>query len=360
MASEDQADETSKTEPPTGKRLSEARSKGQLAISEEVKHWFSILACLIFLWLFATPISLGMVSGLTPLISKADQFSITGMNALEFTLELFMPAAVPILSLMALLMLLIYLSGFIQVGPYFHPERLAPDLARLNPVAGFNRLFSVQAVISLFKTLAKFIVIAILVFWLLVPEVERSEMLVGMDGTAQMAWVLDFSLSITWAVVIFHLFIAAADWAYIKFDYTKKLRMTKSEVKDEARQSEGDPKVKAKLRQVRLKRSRQRMMAAVPKATVVITNPTHFAVALRYDRDSMGAPVCVAKGLNHLAKRIRELAKESEVPVLENPPLARALYATVEIDDEIPVEHYRAVAEIISFLSRSKAKRLLP
>ena len=158
------------------------------------------------------------------------------------------------------------------------------------------------------------------------------------------------------AVAMVMILIAGADWFYARFAYLRKMRMTKQEVKDEQKQTEGDPMVKARLRSLRMQRARQRMMAAVPKADVVVTNPTHFACALKYDSDKMNAPTLVAKGQDFMALRIRQIATENDVPIVENAPLARALYATVELDKEIPPQHYKAVAEVISYVFRLKGK----
>jgi flagellar biosynthetic protein FlhB len=157
-------------------------------------------------------------------------------------------------------------------------------------------------------------------------------------------------------VVLMVFVLAAADWFYQRWAFTQQMKMTKQEIKDEHKQTEGDPMIKGRLRALRMQRARQRMMAAVPKASVVVTNPTHYAVALQYDQDSNGAPVLVAKGVDLIAKRIRDLATENEVPIVENPPLARALYATVELDEEIPPEHYKTVAEIIGYVMKLKGE----
>jgi len=189
-------------------------------------------------------------------------------------------------------------------------------------------------------------------------DLEAVDAYAGLPAGALMERVWWLSVKLMIAVLAVMSAIAGLDWLYQRFDFTKQQRMTRQEIKDEFKQTEGDPMVKARLRQIRMERARQRMMAAVPEADVVITNPTHYAVAMKYEVDSMGAPKVVAKGVDHLALRIRELAKEHDVPVMENPPLARALCAAVEIDQEVPPEHYKAVAEIIAYVFRLQGRRL--
>jgi len=190
------------------------------------------------------------------------------------------------------------------------------------------------------------------------PEREALAALVQLDLVKVLPFAKDLAIRMMACVLAAMTAIAALDYAYQRWEYMKRQRMTKQEVKDEFKQSEGDPTVKAKIRQVRQERSRRRMMAAVPEASVVIANPTHYAVALKYDHGQSGAPTCVAKGVDALALRIRETAEANNVPVVENPPLARALYGAVDIDDEIPLEHYKAVAEIIGFVMRNAKGRV--
>jgi flagellar biosynthetic protein FlhB len=178
--------------------------------------------------------------------------------------------------------------------------------------------------------------------------------LAAVDIFAMLDYLRRETVRLTFIVLLIVTVMAAADYVYQRWSFLQQMRMTKQEVKDEHKQTEGDPMIKSRLRSLRMQRARQRMMAAVPKASVVITNPTHYAVALKYDMDAMGAPILVAKGADLIALRIRELADENEVPIVENPPLARALFATVELDQEVPPEHYKAVAEVISYVMKLK------
>jgi len=218
-------------------------------------------------------------------------------------------------------------------------------------MSGAKRLFSKQALANFVKGLAKLGLIGALMGWLLWPERHRLDALVMTDVAALMDLTRTLSIKLLGAVVGVLAIIAALDYLFQYRTWFQRQKMSLREMKEEFKHSEGDPTVKARIRQIRVERSRKRMMAAVPKASVVITNPTHYAVALQYDR-GMNAPLCVAKGIDGLALRIREVAREHGVPVVENPPLARALHATVEIDREIPAEHYKAVAEVIGYVMR--------
>jgi flagellar biosynthetic protein FlhB len=251
------------------------------------------------------------------------------------------------------LMLFAALAGnLIQHRPVFSAARLKPDLAKLSPIKGFKRVFGVDGLFNFVKGIAKIVLVGGACAWALWPE--RARLATALDlnpaGVAGLALALIFKAVLAALAVL--AVIAALDYVYQRQRFMARHRMSRQELRDEIKQSEGDPHVKARIRQIRLERSRKRMIAAVPAATVVITNPTHYAVALKYESGKMGAPVCVAKGVDHLALTIRKVAEENDVPVVENPPLARALYAAVEVDDEIPAEHYKAVAQIIGYVMR--------
>jgi len=244
----------------------------------------------------------------------------------------------------------------VQNKPVITFEKMQPKLEKVSPLKGLKRMFSIQTVVEFAKNLLKLLIVAAVVIFLVWPERARLEQITTyeMAGVVRLLGALISRMLI--GVVSILAVIAGADVLFQRFQHHKKQRMTKQEVKDEHKQTEGDPAVKARLRQIRMDRARKRMMAAVPDADVVITNPTHFAVALKYKAEVMEAPKVVAKGLDKMAQRIRELADENDVPIVENPPLARALYATVDVDDQIPPEHYKAVAEIIGYILRLRNK----
>jgi flagellar biosynthetic protein FlhB len=247
-------------------------------------------------------------------------------------------------------------SNLLQHRPVLTTERLKPSLSKLSLTSGLKRMFGVEGWMTLVKGLAKIAVVGIAVWTQVWPERGMLEAVLTQapaDVAADMAHLMFKVLIATLAATAV---IGGADYMLQRFQFTKRNRMTKQEVKEEFRQNEGDPMVKGRIRQIRMERARVRMIAAVPQATVVITNPTHFAVALKYESGKTAAPMCVAKGADAIALRIREKALEHDVPIVENPPLARALYASVEVDEEIPTEHYKAVAQVISYVMKLTGK----
>jgi flagellar biosynthetic protein FlhB len=256
------------------------------------------------------------------------------------------------LGLPLLMLALAALAGsVIQHRIVLSAEPLMPQLSRISPVSGLSRLFSRQALANFAKGLAKLTLIGSVIWTLLWPQRGRLIALAATDPAMILPLTRALAMQMLGSVVAILAVVAAADYLFQYRQWYERQKMSVREMKEEFRQTDGDPAVKGKLRQLRHSRMRKRIAAAVPKASVVITNPTHFAVALKYER-GMSAPVCVAKGVDLLARRIREIAEAHEIPVIENPPLARALHGTVEIDQEIPPEHYRAVAEIIGYLMR--------
>jgi flagellar biosynthetic protein FlhB len=262
-------------------------------------------------------------------------------------IEVVAAIAVPFL----LLMLAAIGGNMIQHRLVWSLEALTPKLSKISPMAGAKRLFSKQAIANFVKGLIKLTLMAAILTALLWPERHRLEGLVGTDPAAVMPFTKVLSLELMAAVVAVLAIIAAADYLFQYRQWYERQKMSLREMKDEYKDTEGDPKIKAKIRQLRQNRMKKRMMAAVPESTVVITNPTHFAIALKYER-GMNAPLCVAKGKDLIALRMREVATEHGVPVVENPPLARTLHAVVEVDEEIPPEHYKAVAEVIGYVMK--------
>jgi flagellar biosynthetic protein FlhB len=224
-------------------------------------------------------------------------------------------------------------------------------LSKISPLAGLKRLFSAQALVNFAKGLIKLAVIGMVMAAILFPQRHRLEGLVQTDILSSLLQTKSLALDVLGAVIAILAFVAAADYLFQYRQWYEKQKMSMREMKEEFKQTEGDPLIKGKIRQLRQSRMRKRIIAAVPKATVIITNPTHYAIALQYDR-GMNAPLCVAKGVDALALKIREVAEEHAIPVVENPPLARALHAVVEIDQEIPAEHYKAVAEVIGYIMK--------
>lgn len=344
-------DEGQKTEDPTQKRLDEAIERGDVAKSQEVNTWFVIGGATLVLSSFSGTIGDGLKSTLAGLFANAHRIPTDGRGlvALLQTIELTLIAAlgVPLL----LLMIAAFSGNVIQHRFVWSAEAVSPKLSKISPLAGLKRLFSKQALANFIKGLIKLALIGTVMVTVLWPERHRLDALIRIDPDALMGITRSLSLSLLGTVVAILAIVAAGDYFFQYRQWFERQKMSLREMKEEFKQTEGDPHVKGRLRQLRMARVRKRMMAAVPTASVVVTNPTHFAVALRYER-GMPAPICVAKGMDLIALKIREVAKANGVPVIENAPLARALHATVDIDSEIPVEHYKAVAELIGYVMK--------
>lgn len=350
------SEQDSKTEEPTEKKLREARQKGQVAVSREVNNWIMLLAGTILVAGFGPSLMTKLKAHLKSYIEHAHE--MPGMpGGITVVLGDSMSALMSILGLPILFLFCAALVGpFIQVGPLMAPEAIQPKLSKISPMQGFQRLFSKRSLVEFAKGILKISAIALVGFILMIPFYETMEHTIGLPVGTLLVELRSLFIRLMLGVLTVLVVIMVADVLYTRIEYTEKQKMTKQEVKDEYKQTEGDPHVKGKLRQLRMEKSRQRMMAAVPEADVVITNPTHFSIALKYDPDEMDAPVCVAKGHDELALRIREIAKENDVVIYEAPPLARALYDLVEIDEIIPPDQYKAVAEVISYVFRLKGK----
>src|SRR5262245_5536406 len=344
-------DDTERSEDPTQKRLDEAHEHGDVVKSQEVNASFVIAGARLILMAFASSMASGITTSLRGLIANSSAIRVDGRGFIDvvskLSLEVIAAVALPLLVLV-----LAAISGnMIQHRLVWSTEPLTPKLSKISPLAGFKRLFSKQALVNFIKGLCKLALIGAIMVALLWPERFRLDALVRIDPAATLAITQSLALQMLGAVVAVLALIAAADYFFQYRQWLERQEMSIRQLKEEFKQTEGDPTIKAKIRQIRQTRMRKRMIAAVPTASVVITNPTHFAVALKYDR-GMNAPVCVAKGFDALARKIREVATEHSIPVVENPPLARALHGAVEIDQEIPPEHYQAVAEVIGYVMR--------
>jgi flagellar biosynthetic protein FlhB len=345
--------DTERTEDPTQKRLDDAHAKGDVAKSQEVNTWFMIAGATLVLSTFSGSLGSGILNPMRNLIANSWMIRTDGpgLLALAQHIEYALIAAVGVPFLM--LMLAAIAGNMIQHRLVWSSESLKPKLSKISPGAGFKRIFGKQAVANFAKGLFKLIALGVVMTAVLWPERHRLEAMVRFDPAAIMGVTTGMTMHLLGAVVAMLAVVAIADYFFQYRTWYERQKMTLQEMKEEFKQSEGDPHVKGRIRQLRHQRMKKRMMAAVPKASVVITNPTHYSVALAYDR-GMAAPVCVAKGADNIAFKIREIAKEHDIPIVENVPLARSLYATVDIDEEIPVEHYHAVAEVIGFVMRLK------
>lgn len=354
----DEQDDSQKTEEPTQKRLDDAREKGQVASSREINHWFMILGGTLLVTVFAPRMVSDLTRLMLPFIEQPEAIP-TDLAHLRRVLlwtggGLLLALLLPLVVMLAAAIL----GGFVQHGFIFSVEQISPKLEKISPLAGLKRLFSAKSIAEFVKGLLKLAIVGAVAGLLLWPIGHELAGFITLEMGQLLALLKSLAGRLMIGVLSVMTLIAALDFLYQKFEHVKKLRMSKQELRDEFKQSEGDPMVKGRLRQIRMERARRRMMAAVPQADVVITNPTHYAVALKYEFGGVGAPRVVAKGTDQIAFRIREVAKENDVPVVENPPLARGLYAAVDLDQEIPPEHYKAVAEVIGYVMRLKGRRL--
>jgi flagellar biosynthetic protein FlhB len=351
-------DDSQKTEDPTGRRLQEAHDSGNVANSREVNNLFMILALTISVVAFGGSMARDIVNMTLPFFEAPDKVptDIGHLTTLGWKLlgMIMLAGAAPL----ALALIAAFGSGYLQFGLILSTDSLMPDLDKISPLSGLKRIFSLRSLSEFFKGLLKLAIVGSIAFWILMPSIGDLHKLIGMEMVQLLAVIRQLINHLLIAVLSSMIAITLADVVYQRYEHIKQLRMSRQELKDEQRDSEGDPLIKGRLRQLRMERARKRMMAEVPKADVVVTNPTHYAVALRYDQDEMTAPRVIAKGIDSLAQKIREIAAEHSIPVVENPPLARGLYASVEIDQEVPPEFYKAVAEVIGYIYKLKRKRL--
>ncbi|MGA7993744.1 MAG: flagellar biosynthesis protein FlhB [Bradyrhizobium sp.] len=345
----DESDTSDKTEDPTQKRLDDAHERGDVAKSQEINTWFVIAGGTLVLSTFSGSIGGGILMPLRNLIAKSWMIHTDGASLLLLTQSLGY-ALMAALGVPFLLLALAAIAGnMVQHRLVWSAESLKPKFSKISPGAGAKRIFGKQAAANFGKGLFKVIALGAVMTAILWPERLRLEAFVHLDPAALLGATTGMTVHLMGAVVAMLAAVAIADYLFQYRTWFERQKMSLQEMKEEFKQSEGDPHIKGKLRQLRQARMKKRMMAAVPKASVIITNPTHYAVALSYER-GMSAPVCVAKGIDNIALKIREIAGKHDIPIVENVPLARALYASVDIDDEIPVEHYHAVAEIIGYV----------
>jgi flagellar biosynthetic protein FlhB len=347
----DERDDTERSEDPTQKRLDEALERGDVAKSQEVNTWFVLAGATLILLSFSGSMSSGVAKVLAGLISQAHTIPLDGRGLIAAMQALALDTIAAVALPFVLLILAAIAGNIVQHRLVWSAEQLKPKLSKISPAAGFKRLFSKIAVANFVKGLVKLGLIGAVMAGLLWPKRGELDGLVDMDPAAILALTKTLSLEMLGTVVAILFVVALADYLFQYRQWYERQKMSVRELKEEFKQTEGDPAIKAKIRQLRQSRMRKRMMAAVPKASVIVTNPTHYAIALQYER-GMNAPVCLAKGIDNIALKIREVAAEHRIPVVENPPLARALHATVEIDDEVPPEHYKAVAEVIGYVMR--------
>ncbi len=343
-------DKSQKTEEPTAKRLSEAHEKGQIAKSQEVSSWFVLSAAALVVAVFAERFAGRLMGNIVPFLADGYQIQLDVEGIVGLMANLGETVGLLLLVPMLLLAGAAVAGNVIQHRPMVSIEKLKPKFSKISPLKGLKRMFGLQSAVNLAKAMVKIVVIGGVAGYLVRPQFAALPTMMTMPLNLVAGRILEISLLLALGVVGVLTALAIIDMIYQKWDFHQNQKMSRQEIKDENKQSEGDPQVKARIRQVRMERARKRMMAAVPTADVVISNPTHYAVALCYDEAEMAAPRVVAKGCDLIALRIREVAEAHRVPIIENPPLARALEADVEIDQEIPPKFYKAVAEVIGYV----------
>jgi flagellar biosynthetic protein FlhB len=334
-----------RTEAATPRRIEKAREDGQVAVSRELAGFGALGGGVLGLMIALPPAGLELLRGLRAVLERAHEIPPMS-GALELG-RLGLMAALPPAVLAgagALAATLLQTRGLVSA------KGIAPQVSRINPLAALKRLFGPDGAIEFLRTLLKLALVGAALWWA-VGDPATLGALLYLPPAALLAAGGRAALDLALAALAVFALIAALDWLWVRWRHLDRLRMSRQDLKEESRESEGDPQIKARLRQLRQQRARGRMMAAVPRAAVVVTNPTHFAVALAYDQGSSAAPRIVAKGADAVAARIRALAEESRVPIVSNPPLARALFR-LDLDAEIPAEHYQAVAEIIAYVWR--------
>ncbi|MBC2711739.1 MAG: flagellar biosynthesis protein FlhB [Desulfosarcina sp.] len=350
MAGEQSQD---KTEQPTGKKLADARQKGNVAQSREIPSVL-ILSGGVGVLFFAGSWMFGRLTDMMRVIyQRAGTLSMASETMHTLFWEVFLNCLVVLIPLMLVVMTAGVVGNVAQFGFLITGEKLTPNLAKLNPISGLKKLVSLRSLVELAKSIIKLVIISGIAYIVIHRYLDQIPglMQLSVGNILRFIGQLSFQLCLYTCMVLF--LMAVLDFAYTKWQHQQDLKMTKQEVKDEYKQREGDPSIKARIRAVQREMARRRMMEAVPEATVVITNPTHLAVALKYE-EGMHAPTVVAKGAGFVAQKIRSIAIENDIPVVENKPLARTIFKSTQIGDFIPADLYRAIAEILAYVYRLK------
>ena len=345
----DEADSDDKTLDPSQKRLDQALERGDVVKSQEINTWFVIAGGTLVMSNFGGSIGTGILVPMRNLLANAWMIRTDGPSLIRLAESLGYTVVAALGMPLLMLMIAAIAANLVQHRLVWSGESLKPSFSKISPMSGFKRIFGKQAAANFGKGLFKVIALGVVMTAILWPERLRIEAMEHFDPSMLLSVITSLTMHLLGAVVALLALVAILDYLFQYRTWYERQKMSPQEMKEEFKQSEGDPHIKGRIRQIRMARMKKRMMAAVPKASVIITNPTHFSVALQYER-GMTAPVCVAKGADHLAFKIREVARKHDIPIVENVPLARSLYAAVDVDEEIPVEHYQAVAEIIGYV----------
>ncbi|SHI81726.1 flagellar biosynthetic protein FlhB [Roseomonas rosea] len=348
MAEEGGDEAEDRQEAPSARRLEKAREDGQVAHSRELSGFAALLLAVLAAGIALPSLGRDLLRALRGILERGHELSP------DQAAEVLLPSALVLLPVLAAAALGAVATTLLQTRGLVSAKGLAPQLSRLSPLAGLKRLLGSEGLIELLKTLLKVALVGAAI-WHAAGTPELLEAVMHQPAAALLATIAEQGLRLVAATLAAFALLAGADLFLVHFRHLRRLRMSRQDMKEEAKDAEGDPHVKAKQKAIRQRQARQRMMAAVPKAAVIITNPTHYAVALGYEEGTSAAPKILAKGADEVAARIREKAKEAGVPLVSNPPLARALFK-LDLDTEIPAEHYQAVAEIIAFIWRARSR----
>ncbi|MDE3838533.1 flagellar biosynthesis protein FlhB [Bacillus methanolicus] len=345
-----------KTEKATPKKRQDARKKGQVAKSQDVNTAVHLLAVFLF-FMFAGELLLDHILGVFR-HSFQDYLLVemTENNLKSILLEILKELTFILGPIMLVALVAGVAANYFQIGFLFSSEAIQMKLEKINPIQGFKRIFSLRALVELLKSVLKISFVGIVTFTVLWKRIDEILLLSHKSVGAALAAIASLTVQMGLFASGALLFLAILDYLYQKYDFEKSIRMSKQDIKDEFKNIEGDPLIKSKIKQRQREMAMRRMMQEVPKADVVITNPTHFAVALKYDEQKMDAPYVVAKGVDYVAQKIKYIAKENDVITVENRPLARALYDQTDIGETIPEQFFKAVAEILAFVYRTKNK----
>ena len=347
------ADDLEKTEEPTPKKIEDAKKEGNVPKSMDTSGFVTLLvAVLAFValtgWIF------DRLEALYRYYIRFVGVEITPRLLTEITMHTILEIFLMVLPLAVPVALAGILGAWAQFGVLFTTKPLVPDLTKIDPVKGAKNLFSLKKLVEGFKITVKVAAVFAVAFTVFLGFIAELVSVSRAPLAQQLAWLADRAMVLAAVMLVLLLVLALVDLVFVRYNYFKGLRMSKQEIKDEMKQLEGNPEIKAKIRQIQMEMARKRMLSEVPNADVVITNPTHYAVALKYEEGASSAPKVVAKGADRIALKIREIAMEHHVQIVENPPLARELYRSVEVDQEIPERFYQAVAEVLAFVYRSK------
>lgn len=355
MAEENSTGE--RTETPSAKRRADFRKKGQVAQSREVQT-AAMFTLLLLFWMMFAPFFWGELQEMITAIWRAcGEYAITPSSLMQLSYYLGATLALILAPLFLAALVVGFFSTFLQIGWLFTVEPLIPDLNKLDPIKGMARFFSKRSLVEVIKSLLKVGLIGWIAYKTVLAEFDQALLLTEMPVEGTILYLAKTTVLVMAKVAAIMIALAILDYGFVRWEMEEKMKMTKQEQKEEMKETEGDPHIKSKIRSIQQQMARRRMMAAVPTADVVITNPTHFAVALKYDASTMEAPMVLAKGQDLVAEKIREIAREHSIPLVENPPVARLLHSKVEIGQSIPEDLFKAVAEILAYVYSLKRKR---